>query len=114
MLITQCEALALKEFLNTIRGDALARKLRWTGSIENDRADRRYSRYGSGFELRCTDGLVTKTASIPLFEDGICVHSEESLKDAFVAAVSETAIAVLGPIPARRMPGRRVSDRVRA
>ena len=114
MLITQCEALALKEFLNTIRGDALARKLRWTGAIENDQADHRFSRYGSGFQIRGTDGLVTKTAWIPLFQDGSCVHTKESLKDAFVAAVGETAVAVLGPVPLKPKPQRRASDRVRA
>jgi hypothetical protein len=113
MRITQCEAIALREFLNTVHGDALARKLRWTGSIANDRADRRYSRYGSAFEIRGSDGLVVKSALVPLFKDGICLHSAESLKDAFLAAVSETAIAVLGPIPVRQMPQRRASDRVR-
>lgn len=113
MWITQCEAIALKEFLNTVHSDALARKLQWTGSIANDRADRRYSRYGSAFEIRGTDGLVTKSAVIPLFKDGTCLHSVESLKGAFLAAVSETAIAVLGPIPLRQMPRRRASDRVR-
>ena len=113
MLITQCEALALTEFLNTIHNDALARKLRWTASIaKSGQADRRYSRYGSAFEIRGTDGVVTKTAWIPLFEDGACLHSKESLKDAFVAAVSETAMAVLGPVPVRPRPLRRASDRV--
>ncbi|MBC5815003.1 MAG: hypothetical protein GIW97_00535 [Candidatus Eremiobacteraeota bacterium] len=112
MWIAQCEANALKEFLNTIRGDALARKLQWNGTIENEQADRRFTRYGSHFEIRGTDGCVTKTACVPLFKDGSCLHNEQSLRDAFLAAVSETAIAVLGPVPVRPMPQRRASDRV--
>ncbi len=114
MWIAQCEARAVKAFLNTIRDDALARKLRWNGAIENEQADRRFTRYGSHFEIRGTDGHVTKTACVPLFEDGNCLHDEQSLRVAFLAAVSETAIAVLGPIPGKRMPQRRASDRALA
>ena len=112
MWIAQCEAMALKEFLKIIRSDALARKLQWTGAIANEQGDRRFSSYASDFEIRGSDGLVTKSSRIPLFKDGDCLHTEESLKDAFLAAVSETAMAVLGPIPVRRRPSRRLSDQV--
>jgi len=54
--------MALKAFLDTIKGETLARNLRWSGSISHEQGDRRYSSYASGFEIRGSDGVVTKTS----------------------------------------------------
>lgn len=98
MLIHQCEALAVRVFLETVGDFAAARGLRWQGSISTTRSDRRFGRYSSEFCVRGTDGLVNREAFVPLFEDGSCLQTAETLEQALLAAITETAIAVRGPV----------------
>lgn len=98
MLIHQCEALAVRVFLETVGEFAAARGLRWSGSISTLRDEHRFRRYSSEFCVRGSDGLVNREASVPLFEDGSCVHTAETLEQALLAAVTETALAVRGPV----------------
>lgn len=97
MLIHECEGLAVQTFLHAVGTLEHARRLQWNGQIKEQRSEVRFSRYASEFQIRGSDGLVTKTSSVPLFEDGRCLHSADSLKQAFDVAVSETAIAVREP-----------------
>jgi hypothetical protein len=106
MLIHQCEALAVRVFLETVGEFAAARGLRWNGSIATAR-DARFRRYTSEFCVRGSDGLVNRETSVPLFEDGACVQTVETLEQALLAAITETAIAVRGPVaftPSLRPP----------
>ena len=98
MLIHQCEALAVRVFLETVGEFAAARGLRWNGSISTTRDHRRFARYTSEFCVRGTDGLVNREAFVPLFEDGACLQTVETLEAALLAAITETAIAVRGPV----------------
>ena len=106
MFIAECEAMAVRMFLQTIRENAAARPLEWKGAIVNEQADHRFSRYGSEFEIRASDGVITKASCVPLFKDGRCVQTEDSMGAAFVAAISETALAVGAPLGARRILSR--------
>ena len=98
--------MAVRLFLQTVRENGTAQPLKWKGSIVNEHTDHRFSRYASEFEIRASDGVITKAACIPLFKDGRCVQTEDSLGAAFVAAISETALAVGAPLGARRILSR--------
>ena len=114
MLAARCEARAIECFLRTIRTDGLARKLHWRVAITSSKACTGFSRYASELRICGSDGAVTKEASIPLFEDGIYLHSEHSLEQALLVAVSESAIAVQGPTKPMRTQRRRAADQLSA
>ena len=98
MLIHECEALAVRIFFETVSRYSAARALHWNAFISTSRGDRRFWRYTSDFCIRGDDGLVTKEACVPLVEDGKCTQTVQSLEQAVLAAVSETALAIRAPV----------------
>lgn len=115
MLIHECEAIAVRTFLETVGEVAPAAGLHWCASIATSSEDGQFWRYASRFCIRAGDGLISKEAVVPLFEDGGCVHTRDSLEEALLAAVTETALAVRGPVeftPSLRPPP--ASDRLTA
>lgn len=114
MLIHECEAIAVRTFLDTVGDVAPAAGLHWCASIATSSQDGHFWRYASTFCIRAEDGLIMKQAFVPLFEDGSCLHTRDSLEEALLAAVTETALAVRGPVeftPSLRPPA---SDRLTA
>lgn len=106
MKLIECESMALRVFLQTIADHPQARDIRWRGRISEGGAfAHRFFGRNSTFEITASDALQSHECAVPLIEDGVCVHTEESLRAAFLAAISETAMAMQAlPVPTPLLP----------
>lgn len=101
MKLIECESMALRVFLQTIADHPHAREIRWRGHLSEGGAfAHRFFGRNSTFEIIASDAFQSHACAVPLIEDGVCVHTEESLREAFLAAISETALAMqVLPVP---------------